>query len=78
MTYNIEETLSEYLSEGVFSVIIVFFLVHKKKYYFFAKKYLKYKEKSCILSIAVTLIAMKREVAAEKQVFRGANVKLGN
>ena len=35
-------------------------------------------EKSCILGIAVTLIAMKREVAAEKQVFRGANVKLGN
>ena len=24
------------------------------------------------------MIAMKREVAAEKQVFRGANVKLGN
>ena len=24
------------------------------------------------------MIAMKREVAAEKQVFRGANVKVGN
>lgn len=24
------------------------------------------------------MIAVKREVAAEKQVFRGANVKLGN
>jgi hypothetical protein len=32
---------------------------------------------SCILTTVVTLIALKREVAAEKQrVFRGANVKL--
>jgi len=31
------------------------------------------------LSLAVTLIAVKREVAARPwQVFRGANVKLGN
>ena len=33
---------------------------------------------SYIICNVVTLIAMKREVAAEKQVFRGANVKLGN
>ena len=41
------------------------------------KKSLQFAVSSCILCIAVTLIALKREVAAEKQrVFRGANVKL--
>lgn len=43
------------------------------------KKYLQLFPVSCIMCIAVTLIAMKREVAAcHTRVFRGANVKLGN
>ena len=43
----------------------------------FVKKGLKSPVKSCILLDVVTLIAMKREVAALLlQVFRGANVKL--
>ena len=47
------------------------------------KKSLQFAVSSCILCIAVTLIALKREVAARqkdklRQVFRGANVKLGN
>ena len=44
----------------------------------FSKKVLRIFDSYYILIIAVTLIAKKREVAAEKQVFRGANVKLGN
>jgi len=41
------------------------------------KKTLIFRGVSCILTTVVTLIALKREVAAEKQrVFRGANVKL--
>jgi hypothetical protein len=45
----------------------------------FFKKYLLLFPVSCIIILAVTLIAMKREVAAcHTRVFRGANVKLGN
>ena len=40
------------------------------------KKALQCLENACIMNVAVTLIAMKREVAAIRQVFRGANVKL--
>ncbi|NBK94031.1 hypothetical protein D5278_19040 [bacterium 1XD21-13] len=40
---------------------------------------MQFPETSCIITNVVTLIAVKREVAAQKwQVFRGANVKLGN
>ena len=43
----------------------------------FLKKSLQFPEQSCIIANVVTLIAVKREVAAWKwQVFRGANVKL--
>ena len=44
----------------------------------FSKKVLRILGTYYILIIAVTLIAKKREVAARRQVFRGANVKLGN
>ncbi len=45
----------------------------------FFKKYLQFFPASCIIAIAVTLIAVKREVAAcHTRVFRGANVKLEN
>ena len=40
-----------------------------KKKYKKLKKLLHYFEESCILILAVTLIAMKREVAAEKAGF---------
>ncbi len=41
------------------------------------KKGLQCPENACIMNVAVTLIAMKREVAAPQsgRVFRGANVK---
>ena len=50
---------------------------------FFEKKFLKkclhFGTEACIIILAVTLIAMKREVAAcHTRVFRGANVMLGN
>ena len=52
--------------------------MYEKKY----KKWKKSLEKTSFIRYtkkAVTLIAVKREVAARKwQVFRGANVKLGN
>ncbi len=45
----------------------------------FLQNPLHFPETSCIITNVVTLIAVKREVAAQKwQVFRGANVKLGN
>ncbi len=45
----------------------------------FLRNPLHFPETSCIITNVVTLIAVKREVAARKwQVFRGANVKLGN
>ena len=45
----------------------------------FLQNPLHFPETSCIITNVVTLIAVKREVAARKwQVFRGANVKLGN
>ena len=54
-----------------------FFTVCTKKSAKFVKKSLHFFGRSCILIDAVTLIAMKREVAARMlQVFRGANVKL--
>ena len=56
--------------------------VHFQKYIkntIFLSKYFTNSESYDILSIAVALIAMKREVAARRErVFRGANVKLGN
>ena len=56
--------------------------VHLRKYIkntIFLSKYFTNSESYDILSIAVALIAMKREVAARRErVFRGANVKLGN
>ena len=45
----------------------------------FLKKTLQFPGTSCIIATVVTLIAMKREVAARvAQVFRGANVKFEN
>lgn len=45
----------------------------------FLKKTLQFHRTSCIIATVVTLIAMKREVAARvAQVFRGANVKFEN
>ena len=52
-------------------------MVHKK--YIFLKKVLETLEKLMYTKQCCDMIAMKREVAAPKwQVFRGANVKLGN
>ena len=85
----IEETEKAYDSEYiyrygtcVFALTDKTFCVYKqihKKFEFFSKKHLH----SCvlwyILKKLVTLIAMKREVAARvAQVFRGANVKFEN
>ena len=50
-----------------------------KKRTIFLKNNLQEPDLSYILNVAVTLIAMKREVAARvAQVFRGANVKFEN
>ena len=51
----------------------------KHRFKIFLKKYLLFFLSVYIIVGAVTLIAMKREVAAcHTRVFRGANVKLGN
>ena len=55
--------------------------LYVKKYNFFLEVEKKCLQCGCfyyILIRAVALIALKREVAADRQVFRGANVKLGN
>ena len=55
------------------------FKFNKKFSALFLKNPLQFPETSCIITNVVTLIAVKREVVARKwQVFRGANVKLGN
>lgn len=66
-TYGIE--LEE--ADGGRSVVAMAKEISKK-----IKKRLHFLESSCIMAIAVTLIALKREVAISlRWVFRGANVK---
>ncbi len=55
------------------------FKFNKKFSALFLKNPLQFPETSCIITNVVTLIAVKREVAAPTgRFFRGANVKLGN